>query len=166
MLDPDDQPRLTTAEGLADLGMFLDALAELDEIALESCHRPEVLAARLPIYAELNKWELMQTVAQKLVSEEPENVHWIVSLAYATRRTESIAAAKTMLLDAVERHPAAAILHYNLSCDECQLGQIELAKERLYGALKLDTNFRRLAFDDEDLEPLWNSLGPISSGET
>lgn len=164
MLDPEDQRRLTTAEGYADIGMFLEALAELDEIAPKSRHRPEVLAAHLSIYAELKKWELMQTVAKKLVSEEP--IDWIVFLAYAIRRTESVAAAKTMLVDAVERYPTAAILHYNLACYECQLGQIERAQVRLCDALKLDKNFRELALDDEDLEPLWNSLGPISSGET
>jgi tetratricopeptide (TPR) repeat protein len=159
VLDPEDQRRLEVAEGYADLGMFLDALAELDAIAPESRDKPEVLAARVPIYAKLEKWELMQTVARRLVIGEPEHVEWIVSLAYATRRTETIEAAKTMLLDAVERHPSAAILHYNLACYECQLGQIEVAKARLGHAFRLDANLRALALEDEDLERLWDSLG-------
>ena len=65
----------------------------------------------------------MRTVAGRLAAHDPDNAQWSISLAYATRRAQSIEAAKPILLEAVERHPKGPILHYNLACSECQLGE-------------------------------------------
>jgi tetratricopeptide (TPR) repeat protein len=157
-LNPDDQRHLTAAEGYAALGMYLDANAELEEIDAEVRHVAEVLAVRLEIYRGLEKWELMQTVAGRLARHDPDNVQWAISLAFATRRAQSIEAAKVILLEAVERHPKEPILHYNLACYECQLGDIEVAKARLQHACKLSEKCRLMALDDADLEPLWAAL--------
>lgn len=75
----------------------------------------------------------------------------MVSLVFATRRAESIEAAKRILLEAVEQHPDCALMHYNLACYECQLGELEVAIARLEHALKLDPGMRLMALDDEDL---------------
>ena len=157
-LETKDQRHLTAAEGYAELGLYLDANAELDEIEPEVRHIPEVLAVRVRIYLALEKWELMRTVAARLASHDPEHAQWAVLLAYATRRAQSIEAAKLILLEAVERQPEAAVLHYNLACYECQLEELETAKSRLRHAFKLDEKWRLIALDDEDLRPLWDSL--------
>ena len=75
---------------------------------------------------------------------------------YATRRADSINAARLILLEAVERIPKAAIFHYNLACYECQLGDVEVAKIRLEHALKLEPRYRLKALEDEDLEGVWD----------
>jgi predicted Zn-dependent protease len=155
---PDDRRHLTAAEGYAALGMYLDANAELEEIDAEVRHVAEVLTVRLEIYLGLEKWELMQTVADRLAAHDPDNVQWSISLAFATRRAQSIEAAKLILLEAVESHPKEPILHYNLACYECQLGDIEVAKARLAHACKLSEKCRLMALDDADLEPLWALL--------
>jgi hypothetical protein len=155
---PDDQRHLTAAEGYAELGMFLDANAELEAIDAEVRHVPEVLTVRLEIYRGLEKWELMRTVAARLTAHDPEDADWAISLAYATRRAQSIEAAKLILLEAVERLPDEPILHFNLACYECQLGELEVAKSRLAHAFKLAPKCRLMALDDEDLKPLWDSL--------
>lgn len=157
-LEPDDQRHLTAAEGFAELGMYLDANAELEEIDAEVRHVAEVLTVRVSIYAGLEKWELMRTVAGRLAAHDPDNAQWPISLAFATRRAQSIEAAKSILLSAVERHPKEPILHYNLACYECQLGDIEVAKARLAHACKLSEKCRLMALDDADLEPLWAAL--------
>jgi hypothetical protein len=151
-LNADDQRHLTAAEGYAALGMYLHANVELEEIVAE------VLTVRLEIYLGLEKWELMLTVADRLAALEPDNVQWSISLAFATRRAQSIEAAKSILLSAVERHPKEPILHYNLACYECQLGDIGVAKARLQHACKLSEKCRLMALDDEDLEPLWDPM--------
>lgn len=156
-LDPDEQQHLTAAEGYVELGMYLDADAELDRIDPYARHVPEVLVVRVEIYRALGKWELMQTVARKLTHYDSKDVQAVVWLAYATRRAESIQAAKAILLDAVEHLPAA-IIHYNLACYECQLGEVEVAKVRLQHAFKLEKELRSVALDDEDLKPIWDSL--------
>ncbi len=157
-LPADDQRHLTAAEGYAALGMYLDANAELEQIDAEVRHVAEVLAVRLEIYRGLERWELMQTVAGRLAAHDPDSAQWSISLGYATRRAQSIEAAKLILLEAVERHPQEPILHYNVACYECQLGDIGVAKARLQHAFKLEPKCRLMALDDDDLAPLWDSL--------
>jgi Tfp pilus assembly protein PilF len=157
-LTPEDQRHLTAAEGYADLGMYLDADAELDGIDPEVRHVAEVLAVRVRIYKGLEKWELMRTVASRLAAHDPEDAQWAISLAYATRRAQSIEAARRILLESVERLPKEPILHFNLACYECQLGELEVAKARLAHACKLSEKCRVMALDNEDLKPLWDSL--------
>lgn len=146
---------LIVAQGYLELGMALDADAEIDRIDPELRHLPEVLVARVCIYLTLEKWELMQTVAKRLVNHNPDNLQWTVWLAYATRRAVSIDAAKRILLEAVERHPDAALFHYNLACYESVQGEVEVAKARLQHALKLDPSLRLKAVDDPDLKAVW-----------
>jgi Flp pilus assembly protein TadD len=117
-----------------------------------------VLLVRLEIYRGLEKWELMRTVAGRLAAHDPDDVQWAISLAYATRRAQTIEAAKSILLEAVERLPDEPILHYNLACYECQLGDLEVAKARLAHAFQLAPKCRLMALDDDDLAPLWDSL--------
>jgi hypothetical protein len=71
---------------------------------------------------------------------------------------DGLTAAKYILLDAVQRHPEAPILHYNLACYECQLGEREVAMARLRHAFILDPKLRLIALGDSDLELLWSSL--------
>jgi len=149
---------LTVAQGFLELGMFLDADAELDQIDPHLRYLPEVLEIKAQIYRELGNWELMLIVSCGLVRFNPTNVQWIVWRAFATRRAESLGAARAILLEAVERQPDAAIFHYNLACYECQLGAIEVAKARLQHAIRLNKDWQLAALDEEDLHPLWDSL--------
>jgi Tfp pilus assembly protein PilF len=81
-----------------------------------------------------------------------------ISLAYATRRAESIQAAKEILLNAEPRFPKEAVIEYNLACYFCQTGDLQNAKNYLKKAFKIDLNWRMAALQDEDLKLLWNSL--------
>jgi hypothetical protein len=100
-LEPEEQRHVTAAQGYAELAMYLDADAELDEIDPEVRHVPEVLAVRIHIYRALKKWELMQTVAKKMALYDPDEADWTISWAYATRRADSIEAARLILVDAI-----------------------------------------------------------------
>jgi tetratricopeptide (TPR) repeat protein len=62
------------------------------------------------------------------------------------------------LLDAWAKHPREPMIHYNLACYACQMGSIDEAKKYLAQAFKLAPGIRSLAFEDEDLQPLWDSL--------
>jgi Tfp pilus assembly protein PilF len=81
-----------------------------------------------------------------------------ISLAYATRRANSIQAAKEILLNAEPRFPKEPAIKYNLACYFCQTGHIQKAKNYLKKAFEIDLNWRRAALEDEDLKPLWDSL--------
>jgi hypothetical protein len=109
-VEREDQRHLTAAEGYLELGMFFDANEELEKIAPDVCHLPEVLAVRVGIYSGLKEWKLMQAIAKKLADYDPDEVQWSISWAYATRRAESIEAARRILLEALTRHTKVAVM--------------------------------------------------------
>jgi lipopolysaccharide biosynthesis regulator YciM len=157
-LEDDDLRHLMAAEGYLELGMPLEANEELERIEPDVRHVPEVLEVRLAIYRTMKRWELMQTIAARLAQYDPNETRWALSLAYATRRAESIAAARVILLEAVRRHPEVAMFHFNLACYDSQLGDIAGAKAWLQTAIAIKPKLRESALEDPDLEPLWQSL--------
>jgi len=138
--------------------MFLEANTELDKIDPFNRAAPEVLALRIAIYRGLEKWELMQEIAKRLADFQPDDIQWTISFAYATRRADSIPAAKEVLLNAESKFPKEAAIKYNLACYFCQMGEIQNAKNYLKKAFEIDLNWRMAALEDEDLKLLWESL--------
>jgi tetratricopeptide (TPR) repeat protein len=157
-LEPTDQQHWHAAVGYVELGMFQDANDQLEKIDPFNRAAPEVLAVRIAIYHGLKKWELMREIAKRLTDFEPQDVQWIISYAYATRRADSIQAAKEILLNAETKFPKEAIIKYNLACYFCQTGDTQGAKNYLRKAFELDSSWRAKALDDPDLRPLWESL--------
>jgi tetratricopeptide (TPR) repeat protein len=157
-LEPLDQRHLQAVDGFIELGMFEEADARLEELDPILRSAFEVLIRRLAIYHGLKKWDSMQVVAQKLAEFDVQNIDWVVSYAYATHRIGSTDAARTILLNAQPRFPKEGIIYYNLACYDCQLGEIESAKNRLKKAFEIDPTWRSQALEDEDLKPLWDSL--------
>jgi tetratricopeptide (TPR) repeat protein len=156
--EPPDRQYWEAAVGYVELGMFLDADAELERIDPFNRAAPEVLAIRIAIYQGLKEWGAMREIAKRLAEFQPEEVQWVVSYAYASRRAESIAAAKEILLNAEAKFPKETIIKYNLACYCCQMGDVENAKNYLKKAFEIDSSWRSLALEDEDLKPLWDSL--------
>ena len=143
---------------MSEFGMFEDANDQVEKIDPFNRAAPEVLAVRLAIYHGLKKWELMREIAKRLADFQPNDIQWITSYAYATRRAESIPAAKEILLNAETKFPKESIIKYNLACYFCQMGDTENAKNYLKQAFEIDSSWRLKALDDEDLRPLWDSL--------
>lgn len=153
-----DQHHLRSAQGYVSLGMWLEANAELESMHPRSKTSPEVLRLRLVVYHATKKWELLEVVAGRLSEYEPENIQWVISHAYATRRAESIENAKAILLQAPPRFPSEPLIHYNLACYYCILGDLDEAKQYLARTFAIDPKWRLQALEDEDLEPLWKAL--------
>ena len=77
--------------------MFQEANDQLENIDPFNRAAPEVLAVRIAVYHGLKKWELMQEIAKRLAEFQPNDIQWTISLAYATRRADSLQAAKEIL---------------------------------------------------------------------
>jgi hypothetical protein len=157
-LDQPDRQHWQAAAGYGELGMFLEADKELDKIDPFNRAAPEVLALRIAIYRGLEKWELMQEIAKRLAEFQPDDIQWTISLAYATRRANSIQAAKEVLLNAEPKFPKEPAIKYNLACYFCQTGDIKTAKSYLKQAFEIDLNWRVAALEDADLRPIWDSI--------
>ena len=152
------QKVLHAAMGYLELGMIAEADGELESLPPEDRDRSSVLALRVEIYRTAKKWSLMEVVARELWKRHPDEPDYWTNLAWAVRRSDSMVAARDILLEAVERFPGDAMTHFNLGCYACQLGDIEQAKTRVGRAIELDAKFKLLALDDADLEPLWDSF--------
>jgi tetratricopeptide (TPR) repeat protein len=97
-------------------------------------------------------------------SQIVENLQWVISYAYATRRSESIDAARDILINALPKFPQESIIYYNLACYECQSNRIDSAKQYLEQAFRIDHNWTLQALEDEDLKPLWDYMGGVNKG--
>lgn len=138
--------------------MFAEAQSELEEIDPFCRDLPEVLAARIPLYRALEKWDVMAIVAQKLTEWRPEEPGNFIDWAYAARRRESIHQAHAILTRAAGLHPTDATIQFNLACCESQLGNLDPAKTYLKRAIEIEARFSLMALEEADLEPLWDSL--------
>jgi tetratricopeptide (TPR) repeat protein len=153
-----DQQHLRTACGYIERGMFEEAQAELEEIDPLCRLLPEILAARIPLYRALEKWDLMAIVAKKLTEWRPEEPVNFIDWAYAAMREESIRQAHAILTRAAALHPNDGTVQFNLACYEAQMGNLGRAKAHLERATEIEAKFRLMALEDPDLEPLWASL--------
>ncbi len=156
MIDDHYKMGLMAAEGYLELGMPEEALREFQNLPRDVKLGVEGLTLLMEIHRAEEEWEAMESVAERLWEAEPENVtHWI-DWAIALRLSNSPSSARVLLLDALEKFPEEAIVHYHLACCECQLGNLPSAREHLMESKKRCRICRVLALTDEgELEPIW-----------
>jgi Flp pilus assembly protein TadD len=63
--------------------------------------------------------------------------------------------AQKILSEALKKFPDDGMTNFNVGCYSCQLGDLESAKVKVGKAIKLDPQWKIHAFNDPDLEPLW-----------
>ncbi len=151
--------QIQAAQGWLDLGLPLDAQEELLSLAPDECIEPRTLGLRVSIYQALGEWENMRLMALLFSEAEPDMAQGPISLAYATRRAQSLEAGLAILTDAADRFPKEPIIRYNLACYEAQLGRLDRARMRLTEAMTLGPGCRELALADPDLAALHGELG-------
>ena len=152
---------LSYANGYRELGMYADALRELDALPKEQHTYEPVLQMKLAITMDSQAWVQAQQIAKKLLEHDPTVSGNYVNLAYVTRRADSMEKGKWILLEAVSKFPHEAIIHYNLGCYECKAGDFEEAKSRLLVAFSLDAKYMKIASKDSDLESMKNWLAGL-----
>ncbi len=149
---PHTARRLRHASGYLGLGMVAQAALELDAVDPADRESADVLATRVELLLEIKAWlplsELAEHLAQVAPQVEQGWIHW----AYALRELERIEEAKAVLLAAEPFHgKTCAVLHYNLACYECLLGNLPNAKRRLRTAIERDAHWKEAALTDPDL---------------
>jgi tetratricopeptide (TPR) repeat protein len=154
-----DQRYLDAAEGWLGLGDHLSANAELEQITPELKAHPKVLAVRLEIYWEAEKWEACVQIAGALVILEPKNDHAWVGRSFALHELKRTQEAYDSLSLAKDKFPKNFTIPYNLACYCAQLNRLEDAQDWFKKAMKIDDRtVQRMAIDDPDLKPLWDSM--------
>jgi tetratricopeptide (TPR) repeat protein len=154
-----DSHRLNAAEGWLELGDWLEANEELENIAPQNRAHPDVLKLRVKIYSAAKKWEMAATVAGGLVQMLPEESFCYVKRAFALHELKRTQEAWDALLPVADKFPDEWVIPYNLACYAAQLGWIKEAENWFKRAMKLDEKaVQHLAIDDPNLEPLWKGM--------
>jgi tetratricopeptide (TPR) repeat protein len=153
--------RLRYADGYLALDMLTDASNELELIEGEDRLSNEVLILRSDLYMRAKQWDLLEAMARELTQRDPSYEKGWIDRAYALREMERVPAAKAVLLEAEPIHgKESGVLHFNLACYHCLLGELEETKTRLRRACQLDEELKIGALEDPDLEALWASWSP------
>ncbi len=150
----DEQRTLLAAQGYCELGMFEDALNELDSLPEEVRGSPSTIELRVVILMQAKRWKNALTASRELCRKDPLRPTGFIHAAYCLHELGRSADARDFLLngpDSLHREPT---FHYNLACYECQLGQLDVARAHLEKSIELDKQFRDFAKTDPDLAAL------------
>ncbi|MFO1450678.1 MAG: hypothetical protein U1F61_21140 [Opitutaceae bacterium] len=151
--------RLTYARGYLGLGLVKEAFRELNAIVREDRRSLEVRKVRVEWGMAARAWNQVITWARPVTEDDPGYEPGWIALAYALRELNHVEDAKTVLLAALPHHQGTSgVLHYNLACYECLLGNHLEARKRLARACKMDPSWKDAAKDDPDLKDLFASV--------
>ncbi len=162
-LQPPDTHHLSAAEGWLELGNFHEALSELNLVSKAEQGRVDVLGLRWSISAQLKLWEECVGIATNILELAPKNVFGWIHRSYALHELKRTIEARDLLQPALKRFPKNETIPYNLACYECQLGDLEAARDWLRRAMKLKKPeaLKEQALEDQDLKPMWPEIRGI-----
>jgi tetratricopeptide (TPR) repeat protein len=145
---------LLAAEGYSELGMYDDALAELDSLPDELLGHVEVLKCRTVVLMQARRWKLALTAGRSLCRAAPNETTGFIHAAFCLHELGRTTEARDTLLSGPDLLHSEPTFHYNLACYECALGNLELARLHLEKSIELDKKFREFAKTDPDLAAL------------
>ncbi|MES3030925.1 MAG: hypothetical protein V4697_00770 [Patescibacteria group bacterium] len=165
--DARTEQHIRAAEGWIELGDFLSAYEELEQLSSRERARPDVLKLRWRIFNQANKHEMAFSVAEGLTRLLPDDAEVFAWRSYSARRmpTGGIESALALLLDAINDFPDEPLLPFTLACYNCQIGKMAEARSWLDTALEVaerngtEKHWKLTALDEKDLEPLWPEIG-------
>jgi predicted Zn-dependent protease len=145
---------LVAAEGYSELGMFDDALAELDSLPTEAQQNSSVIERRTVILMQAKRWKPALAASQDLCKVEPAKTSGFIHAAFCLHELGRTLEARDTLLSGPDALHAEPTFHYNLACYECALGHLDLARMHLDKSIELDKKMRDFARTDPDLAAL------------
>jgi len=143
---------LTAAQGYLELGMPVEALAELDTLPSEVANHAEILQLRLVILMQMRDWVRALEHCAALRKHFPDRSVGYIHGAFCLHELGRTSEAKTLLLSGPGSLLREATYHYNLGCYEAVLGNHEEALQYLKASFAMDQNFCTIAKRDPDLK--------------
>ena len=145
---------LVAAEGYCELGMFDDALVEIESLPTEFAQHPTVVELRTVVLMQAKRWKLALAASRSLCRVSPEKTTGFIHAAFCLHELGRTAEARDTLLSGPDKLHAEPTFHYNLACYECALGNLDLARLHLEKSFELDKKFKEYAKSDPDLAAL------------
>ena len=153
MAEPDERT-LLAAQGYCELGMFDDALGEIETLPEEARQSAPAIETRLLILMQAKRWKPALAASRELCALVPERPVGFIHASYCLHEMGRTADARELLLAGPEALRTEPTYHYNLACYECRLGQLDLARAHLEKCFTFDKKFRAFAKLDPDLAAL------------
>lgn len=151
--------RLEYARGYIELGLIKEAADELDAMSGNARWSNEALRVRVDLYMHSKEWDMVVTVAKAVCEATPADEGAWIAWAFALRELQQVAEAQDVLLQAEPLHgKTCGLLHYNLACYACLLGNLKEARRRLAKACKMNPHWKTESLDDDDLRALREDL--------
>lgn len=152
---------MNAAQGYSELGMFEDALAELDTLSEEEREHPAALQMRLLVLMRMKRWVEGLEIAAKLREQCPELPTGYIHGAFCLHELGRTQEAKEMLLSGPPTLLAEPTYFYNLGCYDATLGNLEEAVKHLKMSFQMDEKFREIAKYDPDLKLVGDLLESV-----
>lgn len=155
-LEPPDSYHLSAAMGWLDLGDEKEAANEFGKIREEYRSHLRVLEVEWRIATANKDWEGALAIARVQVEAHSENPAGWINQSYCLHEKKRTQEAWDQLWSVSERFSKVGVVHYNLACYACQLGNLEVAKKCLNLAIQCQNKkqVKKMALVDEDLKPL------------
>ena len=154
-----DSHYLRAAQGWLELGNDQEANEELERITPQLRAHPDVLEVRWHIYAKEAKWDACVDIASAIVKQAPESSFGWIHRSFALHVLKRTQEAFDYLLPVANKFPKVWTIPYNLACYCAQLGRLDECQAWFKQAMAIDEQtVKRVALDDPDLKPLWDSL--------
>ena len=137
-----------------ELGMpqhALDALARLGDQSNFNSHALYLWGDALQTMGRFAEALIPLARAAKIM---PENIHVWLAMGWCHKRTGDIDLAIEALEEALAVDPAEAIIHYNLSCYLCLVGDKIRALYHLGEALAIEPDYRDLIETEHDFDSI------------
>jgi tetratricopeptide (TPR) repeat protein len=150
--------RITAAQGYVELGLHDEARAQLDSLPAELHHRPDVVELTLLCQMHAQRWPEALALAQILCALEPAQPGGFIHAAFCLHEMGRTSEALECLQQGPSSLRGKAVYHYNLGCYHAKLGHPQEALQHLSKAFEMDTELRRDARRDPDLEALRQQL--------
>lgn len=144
----------TQAEGYLELGMpqhAIETLARLGDPANFNSRALYLWGDALQVMGRFGEALVPLARAAKIV---PENIHIWLAMGWCHKRTGDIDLAIEDLEEALAVEPGEAIIHYNLSCYLCLVGDKTRALYHLSEALSINPEFRDLVESEHDFDSI------------
>jgi predicted Zn-dependent protease len=148
------EQQLRAAEGYSELGMYADALAQLDAIPGEQQTRLETIRMRIDIVLRQKQWTTGLQLGRLLMERYPSETSGFIHSAFCLHELGRTPEAKEVLLAGPPNLLEEPIYYYNLACYEAVLDNLEQARAYLRASFRLDKSLREVAKADPDLDPI------------
>jgi tetratricopeptide (TPR) repeat protein len=152
------EQQIRAAEGYLELGMYNEALLELDQILPADQDRLESLRMRIQVLLQIRDWKAGLKLSLRAADLFPQESYGFIHAAFCLHEMGQTQEAKEKLLGGPPSMLEEPIYYYNLGCYETVLGNLDQAKAYLRASFRLNKDFREIARQDPDLAPIRDEL--------